>query len=55
MEEITKAAFLAGYENGNIFDVILINGKIYGKAPTSPSNLPSSQRPKYKVVWADVP
>ena len=50
MEQITKAEFLEGYEQGYISDIVYCVGKIYGKDPRGQANKPKS----YKVVWADI-
>lgn len=54
MEEITKAEMLSFYENGKATEVINVGDRIVARVPTSPSNIPSSQRPQYKVVWCPI-
>ncbi len=54
-EEITFAEFEQGYEAGTISDVIVYKGKLVGKQSNFPSNIPSSQRPPFRVVWASIP
>jgi hypothetical protein len=54
-EEITFAEFEQGYEEGTISDVIVYKGRLAGKQSNYPSNIPSSQRPPFRVVYAVIP
>lgn len=54
-EEITFAEFEQGYEEGTISDVIIYNGKLVGKQSNYTSNIPSKQRPPFRVVYAAIP
>lgn len=54
MQELSLNSFIEGYKNGSITEVVAIGSKVYGKQLHYPSKIPSSQRAKYRVVWASV-
>jgi hypothetical protein len=55
MIEVTLAEFIAKYEAGEVEDVVVVKDRIYGKERNYPSNVPSSQRPPFRVLFAVVP
>ena len=53
MEQITKSEFMQYLETDETFEFLgEIEGKIYARQRNYSSNIPSKQRPKFRLVWA---
>ena len=53
LKEITKAKFMEYLENDANFEFLgEIEGKVYARQRNYPSNIPSSQRPSFRLVFA---
>lgn len=50
MEQVTKAKFLEGYEEGYIQDVVAIGNRVYGRDPRGCKESGKA----WKVVYAEV-
>jgi hypothetical protein len=55
MIKINLSTFMDLYENGEVEDVVVIGSKIYARQYRWASKIPSSQRPKFRIVWAELP